>query len=154
MTRAEFDANVTDYGDLYDLIVQYEMYDTYELIDEDEMNRRLNEAVAEYEGDWYRLYNYLYDINAGYDWYVQRGEFEYVACSGDEFEDMKDAIRREMEECGYFDEEEEEESDDGSLTFGYPEMQKFEAEKLAEVQSDISVEELIFASVDSVAKLA
>lgn len=107
MTREEFINDVIDWYDLRQVACDYDCYDVYEnILDEDEKDDWFNMQVREnwaYDMPWYDLLETLNSIPNGNDWYIKDQYGDVEAADDDDFDDFKDSLLDFMDANDLFD---------------------------------------------------
>lgn len=112
MTRAEFNDNVNDFGELISICCDYGLeyidciYDSYDR--DSEIAEDLDDLLRDINYEWWRLRDILNDIPTGYDYYRKISGSEWTPLDDQDFEDIKADVRDWLESTGNFDDADEE----------------------------------------------
>lgn len=105
MTRAEFENEVNDWEDLFDVCRENGLHTLDELYDDGAYNESINDELARRAGndDWYDVYRWLDELPSGEDYYYC-GDYDWEIA---DFAEWKDNVYNDMEYNDCFEEEEE-----------------------------------------------
>lgn len=116
MRRQEFIDDICDIGDLVTFCCNYG-YDHYvdDIYYDETRNDFIDNEISEWDGTWWELRDYLYDLGDRGDYeYWRRDEYDgsWVGIDNDEFESLKSDVLEALDEDGFFDEDDEDDEED------------------------------------------
>lgn len=110
MTRAEFENEVTTWGELFDVCREHDLRTLDDVYDDEAYDDAINNELVERarQDNWYDVYRWLDELPSGEDYYYC-GDYDWEVA---DFDDFKGRVYEDMEYNDCFEEEEEEEEID------------------------------------------
>ena len=133
MTREEFIREVNEWYDLRQVAYDYDCYDVYEnILDEDEKDEWYNDVVRDNwseEMPWYDLLDALNSIPNGHDWYIKDQYGDVDVADDADFEDFKDQLLNFMDDNELFDDSADDSDENEEEHSGERPKEGFEVEE-------------------------
>lgn len=114
MTRSEFLDDVNSWSELISFCDEYGCDYCSDIYDEEQRDDVLNGRMYERarQDSWRDVYEWLDEIETGYDYYREDDYGDFVGLDDSEFDSYKDDVLSWMDINGYWDDEELEDEDD------------------------------------------